>query len=36
VATFYVRFDDANDGFMMCVEESLGFCFAAAQHSPTT
>jgi hypothetical protein len=36
VATFYARFDDANDGFMMCVEESLGFCFAAAQHSPTT
>jgi hypothetical protein len=36
VATFYVRFDDANDGFMMCVEESLGICFAAAQRSSTS
>jgi hypothetical protein len=36
VATFYVRFGDGNNGFMMCVEESMGFCFAAARRSPTT
>lgn len=36
VATFYLRFGDGNNGFMMCAEESMGFCFAAAHRSPTT
>ena len=35
VATFYVRFSDANDGFMLCAKESMNACFAAAHRSPT-
>jgi hypothetical protein len=36
VATFYVRFSDGNNGFMICAQESMDFCYAAAHRSPTT
>ena len=36
VATFYVRFSVGNNGFMMCAEETLDFCFAAASRSPSS
>lgn len=36
VATFYVRFGDGNSGFMICAQESMDFCYAAARRSPTT
>jgi hypothetical protein len=36
VATVYLRFSIGNNGFMMCAEESMDLCFAAANRAPTT
>jgi hypothetical protein len=36
VATIYLRFGDGGNSFMMCVEESMDHCFAAARRLPTT
>jgi hypothetical protein len=33
MATVYVRFSTGNNGFMMCAEESMDLCFAAAQRA---
>jgi hypothetical protein len=35
VATFYLRFGDGGNAFMMCIEESMDRCFAAARRLPT-
>jgi hypothetical protein len=35
-ATVYLRFAPGNNGFMMCVEESMDRCFAAASRAPST
>jgi hypothetical protein len=36
VATVYLRFGDGGNSFMMCVEESMDHCFAAARRLSTT